>query len=166
MTDQSWHRSASQTDPVKHLIVAAENGNAAAQFNLAVIYDSRLDDNGYSIEGNRAEAIKWLLAAAEQGLPRAQGQLAMMYANGADAPGDYVRACGWFLVAITSLHGIHRHQAQSGYDRVSSSLTPGQLAKARRFAADWKPKGQARPATGIAGINNRTVGSLVAEEAR
>src|ERR1700730_7368980 len=100
-----------QSSAVKHLLLAAEGGDPAAQFNLAVIYDSRLDDNGYSIEGNRAEAIKWLLAAAEQGLPRAQGQLAMMYANGADAPGDYVRACGWFLVAITSLHGIHRHQA-------------------------------------------------------
>jgi TPR repeat protein len=148
VTNPSWHRSASQSDPVKQLIVAAESGNAAAQFNLGVIYDSRLDDNGYAIEGNRAEAIKWLLAAAEQGLARAQGQLAMMYANGADAPGDYIKACGWFLVAITGLHGIHRYQAQSGYDRVSSSLTPAQLAKARQFAGDWKPKGQARPMTG------------------
>jgi len=65
-----------QSSTIKHLILAAESGDAAAQFNLGVLCDSRLDDNGYTIEGDRAEAIKWLLAAAEQGLARAQSKLA------------------------------------------------------------------------------------------
>jgi len=64
-----------QSSTIKHLILAAESGDAAAQFNLGVLCDSRLDDNGYTIEGNRAEAMKWLLAAAEQGLARAQSKL-------------------------------------------------------------------------------------------
>jgi len=55
-----------QGSTITHLLVAAESGDAAAQFNLGVLYDSRLDDNGYAIEGNRAEAMKWLLAAAER----------------------------------------------------------------------------------------------------
>ena len=75
-----------QSSTIKQLQLAAEGGDAAAQFNLGVLYDSRLDDNGYPIEGNRAEAVRWLLAAAEQGLPRAQSQLATMYAGGPDAP--------------------------------------------------------------------------------
>src|ERR1700749_1111879 len=53
------------------------------------LYDSRLDDNGYVIESDRAEAIKWLLAAAEQGLPRAQSRLAELYAAGSNASGNY-----------------------------------------------------------------------------
>jgi TPR repeat protein len=81
-----------QTSPLKHLLLAAESGDAAVQFNLGILYDSRLDDNGYAIEGNRAEAIKWLLAAAEQGLPRAQSQLATMYAGAPDAPELYIEA--------------------------------------------------------------------------
>jgi len=47
-----------QSNPIKHLLLAAERGDAAAQFNLGVLCDSRQDDNGYVIEGNRVEAIK------------------------------------------------------------------------------------------------------------
>ena len=132
-----------QSSTIKHLVLAAEGGDPAAQFNLGVLCNSCLDDNGYAIEGNRAEAMKWLLAAAEQGLPRAQSKLAEMYAEGGlDAPEDYLNACAWFLLAIKTLRGIHRHRALSGFDRVSSHLTPAQLAKARCFAVNWKPNRQ------------------------
>lgn len=136
-----------QSSIIKDLVLAAESGDPAAQFNLGVLCDSRLDDNGYAIEGNRAEAMKWLLAAAEQGLPRAQSKLAEMYADGPDAPEDYINACAWFLLAIKTLRGIHRHRALSGFDHVSSHLTPAQLAKARRFAVNWKPSRQKNAAT-------------------
>ena len=39
----------------KHLIQAAERGDAAAQFNLGVIYENGLDDSRYVGEGNRPE---------------------------------------------------------------------------------------------------------------
>src|ERR1700752_5025683 len=120
-----------QGSTIRHLLSAAKSGDAAAQFNLGVLYDSRLDDNGYAIEGNRAEAMKWLLAAAEQGLPRAQSKLAEMYTDGPDAPEGYIKACAWFPLAIKASRGIHRHRAQSGFDRISSHLTPARLAKAR-----------------------------------
>jgi TPR repeat protein len=48
------------TSMIRRLRIAAESGEAAAQFNLGVLYDSRLDDNGYAIKGDRAEAIKWV----------------------------------------------------------------------------------------------------------
>jgi TPR repeat protein len=122
------------TTMMRHLRVAAESGEAAAQFNLGVLYDSRLDDNGYAIEGDRAEAIKWLLAAAEQGLPRAQSRLAELYAAGP----NYVNACAWFLLAAASSRGIHRHQAGSAYERIAASLTPAQLTEAKRLAKLWR----------------------------
>ena len=122
------------TSIMRHLRIAAESGEAAAQFNLGVLHDSRLDDNGYAIEGDRTEAIKWMLAAAEQGLPRAQSRLAELYATGPNASRNYVNACVWFLLAATSSRGIHRHQARSGYERIAARLTPAQLIKAQRLA--------------------------------
>jgi uncharacterized protein len=59
----------------KHLLEAAERGDAEAQFNLGIIYENGLNDSRYAAEGNRPEAVRWMLAAAEQGLPRAQIKL-------------------------------------------------------------------------------------------
>src|ERR1700676_3925864 len=53
---------------MKRLQTAAEKGDANAQFNLGVLYDNRLDDNGHPIGSNRAQALKWLQMAAEQGM--------------------------------------------------------------------------------------------------
>src|ERR1700730_13791571 len=78
----------------KHLLEAAERGDAEAQFNLGVIYEKGLNDSRYAAEGNRPEAVRWLLAAAEQGLPRAQIKLAEIYAGEPDMPESSVRACG------------------------------------------------------------------------
>jgi TPR repeat protein len=104
-----------------------------------------VDDNGHAIEGSRAEimraeALKWLLSAAEQDLPRAQLQLAEAYAAGGETPEDYVKACGWFLVVMTRLSGVHRHRARSGYELVCSRLTSAQITKATHFAQIWKRK--------------------------
>jgi len=101
----------------KRLLQAAEAGDARAQYNLGILFDNALDDNGYVVEGNRPQAVRWLLAAAEQGLPRAQIKLAEVYADGPDLSGSHATACGWFLLAAMGLRGIHRHKARSGYDR-------------------------------------------------
>ena len=132
------------TGMIRHLRIAAESGEAAAQFNLGVFYDSRIDDNGYAIEGDRAAAIKWLLAAAEQGLPRAQSRLAQLYADGPNVSESYVNACGWFLLAAKSSRGIHRHHARSGYERIAARLTPAQLIKAKRLAELWRAQSRSR----------------------
>jgi TPR repeat protein len=132
---------------MKNLLLAAEHGDAGAQFNLGVLYDNRLDDNDRPTASNHAAAMKWLRHAADQGLPRAQIKLAEMYADRRKAPADYVRACTWYLLATENLSGIHRQRAQTGYARISSRMTPVQIAKAKRLARDWKPKGQSDVAT-------------------
>jgi len=124
----------------KHLLEAAERGDAEAQFNLGIIYENGLSDSRYVVEGNRAEAVRWLLAAAEQGLPRAQIKLAELYAGETDISGSSVKACGWYLLAMPSLRGAHLQKAQSAYQRVSFGLAPSQIAEVRRFAQGWKPK--------------------------
>jgi TPR repeat protein len=124
----------------KHLLQAAERGDAEAQFNLGIIYENSLDDNRYAVEGSRPEAVRWLLAAAEQGLPRAQIKLAEIYAGEPEIPENPVKACGWYLLATRSLRGAHLQKAQSAYQRAAFRLTPSQTAEVARFARGWKPK--------------------------
>ena len=129
---------------MRHLLLAAAQGDAGAQFNLGVLYDNRLDDNNHPIAGNRAQAMRWLQYAADQGLPRAQIKLAEMYTDRPETLADYVRACTWLLLATEHLSGIHRQRAQSGYAWISSHMTPEQIAQANCLARDWKPKRQSQ----------------------
>lgn len=130
----------------KHLLQAAERGDAEAQFNLGIMYENGLDDSRYAVEGSRPEAMRWLLAAAEQGLPRAQIKLAEIYAGEPEIPENSVKACGWYLLATASLRGAHLEKAQSAYQRACFHLTPSQIAEVRLFARGWKPKAWAIPA--------------------
>ena len=45
----------------KQLLRAAEAGDASSQYNLGILCDNGLDDNGYAIAGTRRQAVKWLL---------------------------------------------------------------------------------------------------------
>jgi TPR repeat protein len=126
-------------DAMRRLIRAASNGDAHAQFNLGVLYDSRLDDNGRAIGGNRAEAIRWLLKAAHQSLPRAQVKLAELYAGGPGRSASHAEACFWFLLARASLSGMHRERASVGYERSAAELTPAQISKVMRRVRLWTP---------------------------
>jgi TPR repeat protein len=127
-------------DLKKQLLLAAERGDAEAQYNLGMIYDNALDDSHYPTEGDRPEAMRWFLAAAEQGLCRAQIKIAEMYADEREPPESSVKACAWFLLAATGLRGAHLQKAQSAYRSASSRLTPVQVAEVRRLTQSWKPK--------------------------
>jgi len=119
---------------VRKLQLAADAGDAGAQFNLGVMLHGRPDGADQAAGRNRAEAIDWLLKSALQGLPRAHAKLAEVYGSAPLAAGDEVRACTWFLVATTSTSGIHLHRAKTEYDRLIARLRPGQLEKAKREA--------------------------------
>lgn len=123
---------------MKHLIHAAERGDAAAQFNLGVLYDNRLDDSGHTVASRRAETLKWLQLAARQGLGRAQGKLAEVYVKWPSTPANDVKACAWFLLAIENSIGAHRQRAQAGYDQVLGRLEPDKVATAERLARRWR----------------------------
>lgn len=137
----------------KHLLLAAERGDAEAQFNLGMMYDNGLDDSHYPTASERPEAMRWFLAAAEQGLSRAQIKLAEMYAADPETPESSVKACAWFLLAATGLRGAHLQKAQSAYRSASARLTPVQIAEVRRFTQSWKPKASAAPSSDRYEIN-------------
>jgi TPR repeat protein len=127
----------------KHLLQAAERGDAEAQFNLGVMYENGFDDSRYVVEGSRPEAVEWFRAAAEQGLPRAQLKLAEIYAAEPAISEAPEKSCFWYLVAAKGLRGARLQSAQSAYRRAALRLTPAQIANAMSCAESWQPKGPA-----------------------
>lgn len=74
--------------------VAAEEGQSAAQFNLAMCYR-----RGEGVEKDAAQAVRWFLRAAEQGLALGQTQVGFSYYLGEGVPKDEAEAARWFRLA-------------------------------------------------------------------
>lgn len=74
--------------------IAAEQGNAKAQFNLALCYSK-----GKGVEENQSEAARWYRAAAEQGYASAQFNLALCYSQGKGVEENQSEAARWYLKA-------------------------------------------------------------------
>jgi len=73
---------------------AAERGDAAAQFNLGVMYEE-----GRAISQDNVEAVAWYRKAADQGYGPAQINLGMMYGTGQGVEKDDVQAAAWYRKA-------------------------------------------------------------------
>ncbi len=106
----------------------AEQGNARAQYNVALMHD-----HGLGTEVSYLEAADWYRKAAEQGLADAQHNLAVIYAGGKELPQDLVQALFWFdLAAISGMDTAKRNR-----DVVSSNMTSSQIAEASRLTQEW-----------------------------
>ena len=84
----------SAQDDLDTLRQAAEQGDAAAQFNLGAMYT-----NGKGVLKDEAEAARWFRMAAEQGHAKAQFALGFMYGNGQGVRKDEAEAVRWFRMA-------------------------------------------------------------------
>ena len=111
--------------------LAAEQGNADAQYNLGLMYD-----NGRGVPQDYATAAKWYTLAAEQGFALAQNNLGFMYGNGVGVPQDYVYAHMWFNIAASSGH----KGASGNRDFVAEKMTPSQIEKAQDLARECVAK--------------------------
>jgi len=119
---------------MKRMQIAAEAGDALAQFNLGVMYDQGMDDNHHPRKTDRGNAIRWFLSAAKQGLPRAQLKLAQAYV-GAEEPDDRrIEAGAWFLRAAEGSQGAQQLEAQKGFKRVASEMSDDEVAATRALA--------------------------------
>jgi TPR repeat protein len=88
LADQSVREDAKE---VHELHKAADRGDAHAQFDLGLLYES-----GRGVYKDTTEAIKWFRKAAEQGYDEAQYALGCCY-NGDDGfPKDPVEAAKWW----------------------------------------------------------------------
>jgi TPR repeat protein len=83
----------------------ADSGDAAAQFNVGMMYA-----RGDGVPEDFAEAARWFRLASEQGQTDAQARLGGMYARGIGLEKDYLEAARWLTMAA------ERHHAESQYD--------------------------------------------------
>ena len=82
---------ADDVSDFREILQAAEQGNAAAQFNLGVMYE-----NGQGVRQDYVQAVQWYRKAAEQGDAQAQYNLGVMYDNGQGVRQNYKIAKEWF----------------------------------------------------------------------
>jgi len=107
--------------------LAAAQGLAGAQFNLALIYA-----NGDGGPADPRQAAHWCRLAAEQGLPGAQDRLGVMYIQGEGVSRDEVEALAWFQVAAVS--GDEEAQGHLRYTQARAQPAVIQAAEQRAQA--------------------------------
>jgi|SRR5450755_5167491 len=94
------YRSDDYATALRILPSLAEQGNAAAQFNLGSMYA-----HGQGVTLDYREAVKWYRQGAEQGNATAQVFLGLMYAQGQGVVQEYLRAHMWLNLAASKLSG-------------------------------------------------------------
>ena len=106
------------------LLARAEQGDAAAQVSLGVMY--AFGTGG--VPEDDAEAVRWYRLAAEQGLPVAQTNLGNMYASGEGVPEDDAEAVRWYRLAAEQGHA--RAQYLLGFMYATGEGVPENMERA------------------------------------
>jgi TPR repeat protein len=86
--------SALSSERIAAIRELAASGNAEAQYNLGLLYDS-----GQGVPQDYAQEAAWYRKAAEQGNANAQTALGSMYVNGQRVPQDNAQAAAWWRKA-------------------------------------------------------------------
>jgi len=89
----AYQRSDDAT-AVRLLKPLADDGDAAAQFLVGVMYE-----NGRGVPQRFVEAVKWYWLSAKQGNAQAQLNLGVMFAEGRGGARDPIAAENWFRLA-------------------------------------------------------------------
>ena len=92
---------------LQEFLPLAEQGNASAQHNLALMYR-----HGRGVAQDDAEAVRWYRLAAEQGNAKSQNSLGVMYDSGRGVPQDDAEAVRWYRMAAEQ--GVAEAQANLG----------------------------------------------------
>ena len=108
----------------------ANAGNAAAQFNLGMLY---LDGKG--VPQDNAEAAVWLRRAADQGYAKAQHNLGALLGSGKGVKRDYEQAYMWMSLCAASGEA----GCESQRDQLAEKLSKSKLQRAQRRAREWRP---------------------------
>jgi uncharacterized protein len=119
------------TTAAKEWRTLAEDGDAASQYNLGLLYV-----DGHGVPQDYAEAVKWFRRAAEQGYTQAQHNLGAMYGSGQGVHRDYLEAYKW--LNICSAKGNAGCTSQR--DQVAKKLKPAQISQAQRLSSEFAPR--------------------------
>ena len=86
---------ADDVPDLQKTLQSARQGNAAAQFNLGLMYDKGQG----GVRQDHAEAVKWYRQSAKQGFVLAQYNLGVMYDRGLGVRKDDTQAVKWYRQA-------------------------------------------------------------------
>jgi TPR repeat protein len=114
----------------KLILPLAEQGDADAQFNLALMYE-----DGLGVPQDYKEAVRLYRLSAEQGYAEAQFNLGNRYYNGQGIPQDYVLAHMWW--SISGSNGYK--DAVTNRNIVEKKMSKQKIEKAQELARNWKP---------------------------
>ena len=106
------YKSGDYATALREWMPLAEQGNADAQYNLGVMYDS-----GLGVPQDDKTAVKWWTLAAEQGDADAQTNLATMYDNGRGVPEDDKTAVKWWTLAAEQRNANAQNNLGNAYGR-------------------------------------------------
>lgn len=117
------------TQAARLFIPLAEQGIAAAQFSLGLMYEK-----GRGVRQDHSIALTWFLKAATQGYAGPQNHLGLIYERGRGVRKDIVRALMWYTIAATMLSGNEQKTAMTRRDYLTSQLTTAQIEQAQEMA--------------------------------
>ena len=86
--------AVSSNEEIASLLSKAMHGDAAAQYNLGIMYDK-----GEEVPHNSKQAFYWYKKAAEQGVAEAQYNVAVMYGGGRGIRRNSKQAFYWYKKA-------------------------------------------------------------------
>ncbi len=116
---------------------AAAKGHAGAQFQLANMLGS-----GVGVPADAVRAAVLMEKSAEQGVVWAMVSLGVMYRDGSGVTKDIVVAHKWLELAATSAESPVTAQtiglAKAGLAQLTPSMSPEQLAAAKKSASEWR----------------------------
>ena len=112
---------------LEELKASAEQGNAAAQWQLGSMYQ-----DGILVEKDVATAVHWYRLAACQGIHEAQYRLGKMYSLGLGVAQDLTTAYMWFY--LSAIDGVAGSFFQTNKMQQSLSLKPAEIVEAVRRA--------------------------------
>lgn len=84
------------SEKARDLLQKAEQGNAVAQVQLGMLYET-----GDGVRQDYKEAAKWYGAAANQGNPYGLNNMATMYRRGWGVKQDFDKAIKWYKQAAS-----------------------------------------------------------------
>ena len=105
----------------------AEQGDAAVQYNIGLMYD-----NGKGVLQDHAEAVKWYRLAAEQGDAMGQNALGVKYTVGNGVLQDNVRAHMWYNIAAAN----GNKKSGEWRDERAGLMTSASIAEAQSMARE------------------------------
>jgi TPR repeat protein len=139
-TKSSTVQASAAGSPSDQLRDAAEAGDAAAQYDLAMRYLK-----GDGVAQSDSDAATWLLKAAHLGSSSAQLQLGVAYELGRGVPQDFVKAYACYLIAGAN--------GNAGSDAAQQALTPKltmrQIAEGRTLLGEMYQGGIGTPVDNV-----------------